>query len=123
VRLAAILTAYTPPPGACWFAVWEGFADLDRKWRTAPVLSIPHRKLFVLEGTLQEVGSTLSKSDWHYRSPSLWWPEDRAWCVATEVDFTWSYVGGSIPCIQQLLNDPELEAVSTHPDEHNEMRR
>src|SRR5579859_2493549 len=22
VRLAAILTAYTPPPGACWFAVW-----------------------------------------------------------------------------------------------------
>jgi len=123
VHLAAILTAYTTPPGACWFAVWEGFADLDRKWRTAPVLSIPHRKLLVLEGTLPEVGSTLSESAWHYRSPSLWWPEDRAWCVATEVDFTWSYVGGSIPCIQQLLNDPELEAVSTHPDEHNEMRR
>ncbi|MCL6647785.1 MAG: hypothetical protein K6U89_05580 [Chloroflexi bacterium] len=23
---------------------------------------------------------------------SLWWPADRSWCVATEVDFAWTYV-------------------------------
>ena len=28
-------------------------------------------------------------------SPSIWWPEDRAWCVATDIDLFDTYVGGS----------------------------
>jgi hypothetical protein len=122
VRLAAILAVHTQTPGACWFAVWGGFADLRAHARTAPVVSLPNRGLCLLQGALEEVGTTFSQFEWHYQSPNLWWPDDKAWCIATEIDFTWSYVGGSVTCIQQVLNDPELEAWPTHPDEGNTMR-
>jgi hypothetical protein len=44
------------------------------------------------------------------QSPSLFWPEDRAWCVATEIDLDSTYVGGSPQLIEALLNDPRFEA-------------
>ena len=47
--------------------------------------------------------------------PSLWWPPDRSWCVATHVDFAWTYVGGPVPLIQAILADPRLEAYPAHP--------
>lgn len=43
-------------------------------------------------------------------SPNLWWPQDRAWCVATNIDLMASYVGGSNQCVESLLASPELEA-------------
>lgn len=33
------------------------------------------------------------------------------WCVSTEIDFKWTYIGGSEECIAQLLSDPLLEAL------------
>jgi hypothetical protein len=47
------------------------------------------------------------------QSPNLWWPDDRSWCVATEVDFSWTYVGGSHALIERVLADPALEARPT----------
>ncbi|WP_413768920.1 hypothetical protein [Rhodococcus pyridinivorans] len=43
-------------------------------------------------------------------SPNLWWPQDRAWCVATNIDPMASYVGGSRQCIEAILASPDLEA-------------
>ncbi|MDQ2942123.1 MAG: hypothetical protein M3R21_00435, partial [Candidatus Dormibacteraeota bacterium] len=43
--------------------------------------------------------------------PNLWWPEDRAWCVASEIDHPYSYVGGSSALIKEVLADPAIEAV------------
>jgi hypothetical protein len=121
VRLAAILTAHTRTPELCWFAVWEGFGDLRVRPNGAPIFSIPERNLFLLQGAVDEVLTTLSEVDWSYRSPNLWWPDDRAWCVATEIDFKWTYVGGSSACIEQILTDPELEALPTKPEQGNWM--
>ena len=45
------------------------------------------------------------------RSPNLWWPDDHAWFVATEVDDAWTYVGGSNDAIAVVLEDDGLEAV------------
>jgi hypothetical protein len=120
--LAAILALHTRTPELCWFGVWEGFADLDTRIRDAPMFSVPQRNLFLLDGSLDDVLTTLSEVDWIYRSPNLWWPDDRAWCVVTEIDFTWSYVGGSPACIDQILGDPQLEAVPTNPAEGNFMQ-
>ncbi|WP_119699068.1 hypothetical protein [Rhodococcus ruber] len=39
-----------------------------------------------------------------------WWPQDRAWCVATDIDLGTSYVGGSRQCVEAILDRPELEA-------------
>jgi hypothetical protein len=119
--LARILPSHTKTPELCWFAVWEGFADVRTRMRGAPMFSVPERNLFLLDGSLGDVLTTLSEIDWSYRSPNLWWPDDRAWCVVTEIDFTWSYVGGSPGCIEQILSDPELEGLPTNPEEGNFM--
>jgi hypothetical protein len=42
----------------------------------------------------------------------MWWPADRAWFVATEVDGFSSYVGGSQTAIDAVLASPELEAIA-----------
>jgi hypothetical protein len=120
-RLAAILPSHTLTPDLCWFAVWEGFGDLQIADNETPMFSVPHRDLFLFHGKLADVLLTFSEFDWNYRSPTIWWPDDRAWCVVTEIDFTWSYVGGSSPCIEQILGDAELEAVPTNPEEGNFM--
>jgi hypothetical protein len=44
-------------------------------------------------------------------SPNLWWPDDRAWCVATEIDLDSTYVGGSGALIRELLDDSRFEAL------------
>jgi hypothetical protein len=120
-RLVGLLAPHTRTPEACWFAVWEGFGDLRLREGAGPRFSIPHRNLFLLAGHLEDVRQTLSVVDWSYRSPNLWWPDDRAWCVGTEIDFSWTYVGGSASCIQQILADPVLEALPTASREGNWM--
>jgi hypothetical protein len=42
-------------------------------------------------------------------SCNLWWPDDHAWCVATEIDLDSTYVGASEACIEELLANSELE--------------
>ena len=122
-RLAGILRSCTSTPELCWFAVWEGWGDLRIPGDGAPMFSVPYRDLFLLRGTVDDVLTTLGEVDWSYRSPNLWWSDDRAWCVATEIDFKWSYVGGSSACIEQILSDSELEALPTSPEEGNWMEK
>ena len=43
------------------------------------------------------------------RSASLWWPQDHAWCVGTDIDLMTTYVGGSARCVQRLLAEATLE--------------
>ena len=49
-------------------------------------------------------------------SPNLWWPDDRAWFVATEIDYMWTYVGGPQEVIDAVLADPRLEALPARLD-------
>ena len=48
--------------------------------------------------------------------PNIWWPDDRAWCVATDIDMMTTYVGGSIEAISAVLTAPQLEALPTRAD-------
>jgi hypothetical protein len=41
----------------------------------------------------------------------MWWPSDRAWFVATEVDGFSTYAGGSQAAIDDVLASSELEAI------------
>lgn len=44
-------------------------------------------------------------------SPSIVWPDDRAWVLVTEVDYDSTIVGGSPELIAALCADPRLEAL------------
>ena len=49
------------------------------------------------------------------QSPSILWPADRSWCVATEIDFDSTLVAGSQELIDAVLASPELEAWPVGP--------
>jgi hypothetical protein len=107
--LVEILTPATTTPDRCWFAVWEGFADVDHGGVAARV-ALPGRSYLFASGPV-EAGSTLLSGASFDQSPNLWWPDDRAWFVATEIDYAWTYVGGSEATIAAVLADDRLEAL------------
>jgi hypothetical protein len=47
----------------------------------------------------------------------LWWPDDRAWCVATDIDLDTTYVGASRECVARLPAEPHLEVVPAQIDD------
>jgi hypothetical protein len=112
--LTSVLTGYTAAQGRCWFAVWDGWGALEPGVREAPVFEIPHRRLHLLTGPITAVRRSVGTPDW-WQSPTLWWPDDRAWCVETEVDLESTYVGGTRACIAELVGRPDLEAVTVQP--------
>lgn len=91
-----------------------------------PRVSLPSRDYILFEGPLSGAtemgwrrGALLSAAypkldfdpeDFEPQSPNLFWPEDRAWCVATGIDLDSTYVGGPQALTEGLLKDPWFEA-------------
>jgi hypothetical protein len=86
-----------------------------------PRFELPHRRYYLMTGPvaaatdLKEPGRPTV-----WRHPDLWWPDDRRWFVATDVDFWSLYIGGSrdlitelarrVPTVAELVTlDRELE--------------
>lgn len=49
-------------------------------------------------------------------APSLIWPADRSWFVASEVDFDSTLVGGNCELVAALVATPDLEVYEVAPD-------
>ena len=111
--LAEHLRRATTTPECCYFAVWNGLGGSVIPDSVKPVLELPNRLYHVLQGPIDGAETSFSTSSFEHRSANLWWPADQAWCVATEIDLAWTYVGGARACIQALLTDPRLKAVET----------
>jgi hypothetical protein len=115
--LVGILRRHTTTPNRCIFAVWDGFGALepDVHWPGAARLHLPNRDYVLLAGPI-EAGAASFEPPPFEQSANLWWPEDRAWCVATEIDYAWTYVAGTEGCVQDIVAHPDLEAITTRPD-------
>ncbi len=136
--LCDVLAAHTATPHACRFGLWDGWAQLhgspavQRLGDATPVepalspveasvprLSLPGRDHLVLSGPLDAV-EDLARYDgpgvWWSQSPSLIWPADRAWCVATDVDLDSTLVGGDPSTIDAVVAAAGLEAFRIDPD-------
>ena len=103
----------TTTPEQCFFAVWEGFGASVVSRSLAPQLELPHRAYHVFAGPIAAARTSYSAIAFAHQSANLWWPADQAWFVATEIDFAWTYVGGSRADIEAVLADSRLEAVET----------
>jgi hypothetical protein len=98
----------------CWAAVWEGWGCLP-PYPEIPKLRLPGRSYFLLSCPWQLIESSIFRGAAEDgAAPSLWWPPDRSWFVATEIDFRWTYVAGSHACISALLADDRLETLGAH---------
>ena len=134
LTLAGSLRAHTSTADQCWFCFWEGDGALwseshgwlrregdseskemmeaarrqDEVWNAAPKVRAPGRNYLLFSGPLSVVEDLTDA----FNGPELnmWWPDDRAWLVSTEVDAITSYVGGSQEAIEGLFTDPELDA-------------
>jgi hypothetical protein len=115
-RLADVLTLFTDTPSECRFAVWDGYGDAPYPRGGVPLIQMPSRPMALLCGPLSAAGSSFSSGRWP-ESASLWWPSDRTWCVATDIDLMSTYVGGSTECIEAVLADPSLEAFAVTVDQ------
>ncbi len=112
--LVEALARHTATPERCWFAVWHGFGATRPDIRSAPTFQLPARDYHLLVGPVE--AATESALDFpSFQSPNLWWPDDRAWCVATEIDLNTTYVGCTDACGEGILAVPDLEALSIDP--------
>ncbi len=59
--------------------------------------------LLLPPGPVEAARTSYADVSFVHRSATLWWPADRAWFIATEVDFAWTYVGGTRALIDALL--------------------
>jgi hypothetical protein len=116
-RLVAVLARHTSTPQRCWFAVWEGFGGLASQWRSAPRFELPHRSMLLLAGPVDAAAASLDAQPWLGQSASLWWPDDRAWCVGTDVDLMTTYIGASTRCVEDLQRKPNLEILVVSADQ------
>ena len=118
LTLVNVLREFTSTPGQCYFCLWEGYGNIDtRLYKARSRVRVPGRDYLLFRGSIDAVMAFLVRENhfWGY-SPSIWWPEDRAWCVATDIDLFDTYVGGSRACIGAVLNHPNLEALPTTLD-------
>ncbi len=136
--LCAILRAHTLDAMRCRFALWEGWGELTGavtpltwaaagppsapsrpapgEWQLdlrAARFELPGRAYYLFTGPLQDAlrfGYWVSE-DWFLpRSPNLFWPEDRGWCVASEIDFDSTLIAGPETLIDAIVQSDELEA-------------
>ncbi len=126
-KLAALLFQFTDTPEQCYFGVWEGYGQYsggttlltsDGSGRPLPTPSDIRkaqrirgcgRNYLLYTGELRDISGFYT----NFRSepPNIWWPADRAWFVATDIDLDSTYIGASQECIDALLQHPTLEAV------------
>ncbi len=104
-ELVNILRSETTAPEECRFCVWDGFGHADR---SGGRVHLPNRDYMLYVGPIE---LALAPLDIPTISPNPWWPDDRAWIVVTEVDYAWTYVGGSLRLIELLLRSDTLEVL------------
>jgi hypothetical protein len=133
--LCSVLSEHTATPEACLLGLWYGYGFIDGGWLTVgypvdsgrvggvirdppafsrdrPTLVLPAREYFLFRGPIDAALEMSTRWD---QSPNLFWPEDRAWFMASEIDFDSTVIGGSSELAQALLTAPELEAWPVDP--------
>lgn len=110
--LAAVLRRHTATPGDCWFALSaHGGGD-----PAVPTLAARGRAFWLVRGPVETAAANLVPEP-ASQSANAWWPADRAWFVATDIDQVTTFVGGSAECVADLLAAPGLEVAEVPPSQ------
>ena len=129
LSLVDVLTPRTDAPQRSYFCVWDGHFQTNavrygsgmpsvavpRPDPPPRLVELPNRSYGLFEGALNGVTSIDIAHRRSSQPPNLWWPNDRSWIVASEIDLPWTYVGGSKALIESVLADPNLESETVEP--------
>jgi hypothetical protein len=98
--LQLILDSGAPGAGGteCWFALWS-----DDVMFPLPSSPMAYRLSSVRYCYIYHGYVASWRSIWPTLIPSLWWPIDRSWCIAHDVDLRWTYIAGSEELADSLL--------------------
>ncbi len=69
-----------------------------------PRFELPNRRYYLLLGRLAAVTAVREPGSERWQRPDLFWPDDRSWFVATDVDFWSLYIGGEADFIAELVD-------------------
>lgn len=118
VRLALqTLAAYTSTPVKGYAAIWEGWGGGPTAPQ-APRVEIPNRAMLLFTGRVEALRDAPALA-WYgsaegcAQEPHLVWPEDRAWCLACEVDEEVEFSVGCSGDASQALARALPDAVRT----------
>ena len=114
--IAEVLGEFTSTRNRCYCCVWEGFGTVDLRLYGSARVRVPHRDYLLFSGHIDAVISFWEPELPWYQSPNIWWPEDRSWCVVTDLYSDSTYIGGADGCIERILNCPDIEALPTQID-------
>lgn len=108
-------------------AIWFGCTTIESAFDDAAEARIrpagtPERRYYLIQGTLSAIddvcrftnGCPLESPS--LLAPTIWWPEDHSWFVASDTDFAWSYVAGPESLIETIETSRELEALRSGYD-------
>ncbi len=89
--------------------------ELSKNVRRAPRFAHPGRHYLLTKGPSMAI-CELGRPPLGI-SPSLTWPDDRSWCVGSEIDFDSTLVAASVECAEALLSDDRLEIMTVQPED------
>lgn len=92
---------------------------IPRRVRDGPRAALPEREYFLYKGALD---AALAFLEPERQTPNLWWPADRAWCLASELDLESTYIGGSPDLIDHIVGDNRIEATPAEPTDNHHLR-
>jgi hypothetical protein len=132
----------TSTPSDAWYWLWDGYGSLwsnahgqlasnpasraeqrrlraegrdhDRRMEAFPRIRTENRTYFLMRGSVRSV-CELEVDGWEVL-PNLWHPDDRTWCVVTEIDGYSTYVGATREAVEAVRADPRIESVSVTAD-------
>ena len=111
--LKRVLRGATSGSDACWFGIWEGFGYLSEAQRRAPSIATRDRTWHLFRAPLDCLDCSFANGFAH-QPANLVWPEDRSWCLATEIDSEATYIGGSKELLTAVLEERALETEPVH---------
>ena len=119
-----IAARHTATPDEAYFAIWVGHGYSNEGLEHIPIFEDQHhmRDYYLLQGPVAAVTELTEpnlRPEWPrwWRQPDLWWPQDRAWMVATDVDIGPTYVGGTAALCDEIAG---VVTTETHLVDRND---